>query len=122
MTTIGFIGGGNMAEALIRGVIAADVCSPGDVLVFDIQHKRLDYLSTEYKITSADSNAALLAGADIVVLSVKPQNMDDVLDEIKGAVRKNTLIISIAAALILRLLAEQPVVLIGSAAVVPMSQ
>ncbi len=97
MSTIGFIGGGNMAEALIRGVISAQVYSPSEIIVSDICSERLDYLAQEYNVTAAESNAALVQKADVVVLSVKPQNMDDVLDEIKDPVKKDTLIISIAA-------------------------
>jgi pyrroline-5-carboxylate reductase len=97
MSTIGFIGGGNMAEAVIRGVIAAKLYSAPNILVSDIRSERLDYLASEYKVTAAESNTALVQKADVVVLSVKPQNMDAVLDEIKDAVKKDTLIISIAA-------------------------
>lgn len=97
MSTIGFIGGGNMAEAVIRGVISAQVYSPSEVIVSDIRTERLDHLASEYKVTAAESNTALVQKADVVVLSVKPQNIRDVLDEIKGTVKKDTLIISIAA-------------------------
>jgi pyrroline-5-carboxylate reductase len=97
MGTIGFIGGGNMAQALVKGIISAKVYSPSEVIVSDVRSERLDHLASEYKITAAQSNAALVQKADVVVLSVKPQNMDSVLDEIKDAVKKDTLIVSIAA-------------------------
>ena len=97
MSTIGFIGGGNMAEALIKGIISAQVYSPSEVIVSDVRSKRLDYLASEYKVTAAENNTALVQRADVVVLSVKPQNMKDVLNEIKDSVKKDTLIISIAA-------------------------
>ena len=97
MGTIGFIGGGNLAEALVRGVISAQVYSPSEVIVSDVRSERLDYLGSEYKVTAAQSNAVLVQKADVVVLSVKPQNMQDVLDEIKDAVKKDAIIISMAA-------------------------
>ncbi len=86
-----------MAQALIRGIISAQVYSASDVIVSDVRSERLDYLRSKYKVTAAQSNTVLVQKADVVVLSVKPQNMQDVLDEIKDAVKKDTLIISIAA-------------------------
>lgn len=97
MGTIGFIGGGNMAEALIRGMVSAQLYSPSEVIVSDVRAERLDHLASEYKVTAAESNTALVQKADVVVLSVKPQNMDAVLNETKAPVKKDTLIISIAA-------------------------
>ena len=97
MGTIGFIGGGNMAEAVVRGIAEGGLYPSSDILVSDIRTERLDYLASEYKVTAAQSNTALVQKADVVVLSVKPQNMKDVLGEIKDAVKKDTLIISIAA-------------------------
>ncbi len=97
METIGFVGGGNMAEALIKGVIRAGVCKPENVFVSDIRAERLDYLTKEYGVQKADNNAGLAAKVDMLVLSVKPQNMTEALESIKDAVRAGTLVISIAA-------------------------
>jgi len=97
MTTIGFIGSGNMAGALIKGIIAAKIFEPCDIFIADVDKGRLGEMAGEYKVTTALSNAALAGQADTVVLSVKPQNMSDVLSEIKGAVKKDALVISIAA-------------------------
>ena len=97
MSTIGFIGSGNMAEALIRGIISAKLYAPENVLVSDIRADRLHYLKDEYHVTPADSNTSLTAAADVLVLSVKPQNMAAVLDEIKGTLKESAVVISIAA-------------------------
>ncbi len=97
MNTIGFIGSGNMAEALIKGIIAAGVYRPEDVTISDIRRERLEQLAREYKVRAAQSNTALAGGADVVVLSVKPQNMDEVLNEIKGTLKEGVVVISIAA-------------------------
>ncbi len=97
MATIGFIGAGNMAEALIKGVIAAKLYQPGDVLISDIRKERLDLLNNEYGVTPVEDNAGLAAGVDILVLSVKPQSMAEMLQGIKSAVKPGTLVISIAA-------------------------
>jgi pyrroline-5-carboxylate reductase len=97
MSTIGFIGSGNMAEALIKGIIAAGVYRPEDIIISDIRGERLEELAREYKVRTAQSNTALAGGADVVVLSVKPQNMDEMLGEIKGKLKEGVVVISIAA-------------------------
>jgi len=95
--TIGFIGSGNMAEALIKGIITAGVYKPENIFISDIRPERLDFLTKRYGVQKADSNAALAAKADVLVLSVKPQNMTDALQSIKDAVGADALVISIAA-------------------------
>ena len=97
METIGFIGSGNMAEALIKGIIAAGVYKPENIFISDIRPERLGLLIKQYGVKKADSNVILVEKVDILVLSIKPQNMTDVLEDIKDVVRNDTLIISIAA-------------------------
>jgi pyrroline-5-carboxylate reductase len=97
MGTIGFIGSGNMAEALIKGIITAGIYKPENIFVSDIRPERLGFLAKRYGVQKADGNAALAAKVDILILSVKPQNMTDALQGIKDAVGADTLIISIAA-------------------------
>lgn len=97
MGTIGFIGGGNMAEALIKGIIAAKLYSPEDIFVSDIRGEQLEYLSECYSIETVDDNALLAEKAETIILSVKPQNMADVLASIKNAIKADSLVISIAA-------------------------
>ncbi len=113
MATIGFIGGGNMAEALIKGILSAKLYKPKDVFVSDIKPERLQHLTKEYKVAAAD-NASLAAKVDVLVLSVKPQNMSDALESIKVSLKKDSLIISIAAgkkiASITSILGDKPVV------------
>ncbi len=97
METIGFIGAGNMAEALIKGIIKSGLCEAKNILISDIQSDRLEKLCTEYKISSLEGNTELVQKADILVLSIKPQNMQVVLEEIAGSLKKTALVISIAA-------------------------
>ena len=97
METIGFIGAGNMAEALIKGIIKSGLCEPENIVISDIQSDRLEKLLAEYKISSLENNMELAQQADTLVLSIKPQNMQAVLEEIAASLKKNTLIISIAA-------------------------
>lgn len=114
MAKIGFIGAGNMAEAIIKGIIDAKVYKAQDIIVSDIRSDRVQQLCDEYKITSAGDNCKLAKAVNILVLSVKPQNMAQVLEEIKPAVSKNLLIISIAAGIttsrIRKILGDIPVI------------
>jgi len=95
--TIGFLGGGNMAEALIKGIIAARLYKPENIFVSDIRPERLNFLAKEYNAQPVDKNTDLSAKVDILVLSVKPQNMTVALESIKDTIRQETLVISIAA-------------------------
>ena len=97
MATIGFVGGGNMAEALIKGIIIAKLYRPEDIWVSDISGERLELLTKQYNVRTTAENNELAAKVEIIVLSVKPQNMTEMLRSIKGAVRQDALVISIAA-------------------------
>jgi len=70
MRTIGFIGGGNMAEALIKGIITAKIYKPQDIFVSDIKPQRLEFLKGQYGVQTLGSNKELVKKADIVLLSV----------------------------------------------------
>jgi len=97
MDTIGFVGSGNMAEAMINGVLKANVYRPGKVFVSDIRPERLGYLREHYGVRTAEDNAELASKADILVLSVKPQNMSEALQSVKDVIKPEALVISIAA-------------------------
>jgi pyrroline-5-carboxylate reductase len=97
MAKIGFIGAGNMAEAIIKGVIDAKIYKSKDIVISDVRAGRVKAVCKKYKVASAADNCKLAKAVNILVLSVKPQNMQDVLEEIKKAVGKNLSIVSIAA-------------------------
>ena len=97
MSTIGFIGSGNMAEALIRGIVAAEVYAPQDVFISDIRQERLKELADRYGVTPCETNAQVVERSETMVLSVKPQVMSDALQSIQGAATAGKLFISIAA-------------------------
>jgi len=91
-----FIGAGNMAEAIVSGMVAGDFCEPEKIIMTDIRPDRLSDLGAEYGVsTSADNR--VVKDAEIVVLAVKPQVMADVLKEIAPVLQKETLVVSIAA-------------------------
>jgi len=94
--TIGFIGAGNMAGAMIRGLVKGGL--PGKrILAFDVDRNKLKAISREYRIRSARSNAELIGRCGAAVLAVKPQVVDAVLHEIGPLDAKAPLVLSIAA-------------------------
>jgi len=93
---ITFIGGGNMAEAMISGLIASG--HPANLIcVSDIKSERLEVLQTQYGIHTEQDNLRAVQGADTIVLAVKPQQMDEVLQHLSNSVHQGMTVISIAA-------------------------
>jgi pyrroline-5-carboxylate reductase len=95
-TKIGFIGGGNMTEALIKGLLNSKEAKV-DISVFDSTEERRHYLEQHYHIHCAESNPSLVKNCDIVFLSVKPQVSGTVLHEIADTVSDDRLLISVMA-------------------------
>ena len=94
---IAFLGGGNMAEALIKGILSAGVAKADEMLVTDVSADRLAHLRKTYGITVPKDNRDAVTAAGIVMLCVKPQVMDAVLKEIADVAGARKLVISIAA-------------------------
>ncbi len=93
---IGFIGGGNMAEALIKGLLAGAV--PAEkIMASEPSEARRDHLLEAFGIQLAENNRELVESCDIVVLSIKPQIVTEVLDELSDIPMDNKLMISILA-------------------------
>ena len=93
---IGFIGGGNMAEALIKGLVDS-ACSADNILVSDPVESRLAHLGEQYGIGSESDNLRLVGRSDIVILAVKPQIMAEVLAGCAAAFNADKLLVSILA-------------------------
>ncbi|WP_022856138.1 pyrroline-5-carboxylate reductase [Thermodesulfobacterium thermophilum] len=100
MATIGFIGGGMMAEAIIKGLLDKGLFSPENILVSEPVAERREYLSSTYKVHTVDQNEKVLKGCAKIILAVKPQVMKKVLEEIKEHIDiEKHLLITIAAGL-----------------------
>ena len=80
-----FIGAGNMAEALVRGLVQRGGFRPADIAVTDPLPARLEYLGREFGVGGATDNRGAVEGADVVVLAVKPQVMGAVLADLYEA-------------------------------------
>lgn len=93
---IAFIGAGNMAQAMIGGIIRNGLVSKDNIIATAASKKTIDKVSSEYGVqVTLDNRKA--AGADIVVLAVKPVYYESVIREIKDVVTDSQIIVTIAA-------------------------
>lgn len=95
---IGFIGGGNMAEAMIKGMTAKGM---KDIYVSEPREDRRHELATAYGVRTTSSNKKVVSACDVLMLAVKPQIMGKVLDEISSGITEEKLVVSIAAGITL---------------------
>lgn len=93
---IGFIGAGNMATAIINGLLKNKVVPADRINVFDISETQLKAMAEKGINTKAKGND-VVKNSDIIVLAVKPQNYEEVLLEIKKDVDNSKIFVSIAA-------------------------
>ncbi|MDQ6984140.1 MAG: pyrroline-5-carboxylate reductase, partial [Ghiorsea sp.] len=93
---ITFIGGGNMAEALLAGLIKAGH-DAANIIVTDTDQTKLDSLASQYGVQTSSDNAAAVAHSDVIVLAVKPQVLESVLSEVGSVIPQRTTVVSIAA-------------------------
>ncbi|HBA62702.1 MAG TPA: pyrroline-5-carboxylate reductase [Lachnospiraceae bacterium] len=103
---LGFIGCGNMAEAIMGGVIKNNFLNPEDIIGSDIAEAGRDRVKQDYGIRVTESNLEVAENSDILILAVKPQFYQSVIEEIRDAVEKQ-LIITIAPGKTLNWLEEQ---------------
>lgn len=94
---IGFLGGGNMAEALIRGLLHSHTVTAAQIRASDLKKDRLDELHGRYGVETTADNEALARWADVLVIAVKPQVVDRILAPLGAGLTPSDLVISIAA-------------------------
>ncbi|AQQ70819.1 Pyrroline-5-carboxylate reductase [Limihaloglobus sulfuriphilus] len=97
MYKAGFIGGGNMAEAIVKGVLKKKIYKPNEIIVTDISSQRLDCFSRDYGVDVSHDNCEASSQCQILFLCTKPQSMRGVLNGIAGNISESALIVSIAA-------------------------
>ena len=133
---IGLIGGGQMGEALIRGMIKSDLVPSGHIIVAEPDAGRRDFLAATYGITVTDEAQTLCDFSSVLILAIKPQIMQPVLAQYKPFVNASHLVISIAAGIpiaaieqgigkqrIIRVMPNTPaLVLAGASALSPNAQ
>jgi len=94
---VGILGTGNMGEALIHGLLHGHLCRPDQIFCSDVRPERLKVIREKYGVKTTSHNTEVVKQSDIIILSVKPQIMKQVVDEIAKYLDLSKLIISIAA-------------------------
>jgi pyrroline-5-carboxylate reductase len=94
---IGFIGGGNMAEAILSSILIKELSSPDEISVSDIAESRREYLRNRYHVKVTANNPEAIKGQEIVILAVKPQVLAEVTAGLKNNIGADQLVISIIA-------------------------
>lgn len=93
---VAFIGGGAMAEAIIKGIIGGGLIAPENIAVGNRTQKRCDYLNAAYGVKAVTDNKAAVAGADLVIFAVKPQVAPvAITQELVSAFKKDAWVLSI---------------------------
>lgn len=94
---IGFIGCGNMGQAMMGGIIKAGLAAPDNIIVGDLDERSLKKASENYGVKITTDNNEVAKNSDILILSIKPNIYPIVIKGIKDHVRENVLIVTIAA-------------------------
>ncbi|MDH3349533.1 MAG: pyrroline-5-carboxylate reductase [Desulfobulbaceae bacterium] len=103
---IGLVGGGQMGEALVRGMISGGVLTPSDIIIAEPDSHRREHMHSTYNINTTADPGEACSFASIIILAVKPQIMPLVLDSYKDILTKEHLVISIAAGITLSALED----------------
>lgn len=93
--TLGFLGFGNMGQAIYNGLLVAKTVRPGQVAVYDVDPQKLEKAAPETR--RAGSPADLATRSELLILATKPQDLAAALDELAGMAKPDTLVVSIAA-------------------------
>ncbi|MBI3620965.1 MAG: pyrroline-5-carboxylate reductase [Nitrospirae bacterium] len=104
---LGIIGCGQMGEALLRGMLTAKLVTPDRVLATDLAEERMKTIVQRYGIHGMRDGRAVAKGADVLLLAVKPQGVNELFAQLRGAVSDRMLVISVITGVqLIRLEAE----------------
>ena len=106
MNKIGFIGGGKMATAIMKGIINSNWCESKNIIVSDRNEDALNYLKENYAVQTTVNNMEVVKNSKILLFAVKPFVLRDVLEEIKSYITNEHIIISIAAGISINTIEE----------------
>jgi len=94
---IGFLGAGNMAQAIMKGMLESGVATSDQILASNRTPGKLQKLTDQFKIQSIDTNESLVENSDIVILAVKPQDLLTAIEPIASSFNDDQIVISLAA-------------------------
>lgn len=100
--SVGFLGAGNMAQALIEGWLTRDLIKPGEILVSNRTPGKLQRLSNQFGVRTCGTNEGLVEDANVVVLAVKPQDLEAAVEPIASSFNADQIVVSLAAGIQLR--------------------
>ena len=104
---LGFIGTGNMASAIMGGIIGKNIIPAEEIIGADLFAPGRERVKAQFGINVTDSNKEVVDNAEVIILSVKPQFYGDVISQIKDDIKENQIVITIAPGKTLAWLAEQ---------------
>ncbi|MFC2140094.1 pyrroline-5-carboxylate reductase [Candidatus Auribacterota bacterium] len=94
---IAFLGSGNMAEAILKGILLSKITSPKNIICTDKIKERLSYIKRTYKVKTTVKNSEAIIFSDVIIIAVKPQNINEIVDTLKDITLSKKVIISICA-------------------------
>lgn len=103
---IGFIGSGNMATAMIGGIISANLVEASQIICSNKTENKLKELHTRYGVSTTLNNSEVAETSDVLVLAVKPFAYKEVIEEIRNKIKEDTIVVSIAAGIKLEVIKE----------------
>lgn len=106
MYKIGFIGAGAMAEAIVTGLLAKQLCAADEIIMANRSQEKLQRLAEEKGIIAAKDNQEVLQAAEVVVLAVKPQQYQEIKTQLTGLLNEGQAVVSIMAGITLADLQE----------------
>lgn len=105
--TVGFVGTGNMGRALIEGILAKGILSPESIATYDVLREKAQEVANIFGVRVCENLEELLSLSNIIIIAVKPQNVGDVLQEMKHHILPHSLVISIAAGITIKFIEDR---------------
>ncbi len=94
---VGFVGAGNMAEAICKSLVTILFYKPDDIAAFDVSEERTSLFRNQYGTFICRDNLSLVEQSENIILAVKPQQVPEVIEQIKPGLGQDQLLVSIAA-------------------------
>ncbi len=94
---IAFIGGGNMGRAMVAAILNKSLCKPSDITVADKDPARLAQLEKDFGVRTITDNLEAISSAEVIILAIKPQNLDEAMPGLRGRLKYGQLVLSIIA-------------------------